>query len=150
MTLKNEWNYVCKDASKFRSIRGAGGIIRKDGKYLLVFSKRFKKWSFPKGTREENVDEEKASKGYEKQSCINIAKREIEEESGLVVDIPIDSNYWFGLYAVYFFLIDTDYEQHEVVDVKEIGKTGWFTVEEIRELKVNYDIKKFIQNHHGL
>jgi 8-oxo-dGTP diphosphatase len=52
-------------------VRAAGGIVRRDGRVLLVHRPKYDDWTFPKG---------KAEGGESDEEC---ALREVEEETGL-------------------------------------------------------------------
>ncbi len=52
-------------------VRAAGGVVRRDGRVLLVHRPRYDDWTFPKG---------KADDGETDEDC---ALREVEEETGL-------------------------------------------------------------------
>ena len=52
-------------------IRAAGGVVRRDGRVLLIHRPRYDDWTFPKG---------KAEDGESDEDC---ALREVEEETGL-------------------------------------------------------------------
>lgn len=58
---------------QFRSIKAAGGVVIKDGKFLMIFRLGF--WDLPKG---------KFDSGETSQMC---AVREVQEECGVIVKI---------------------------------------------------------------
>lgn len=107
-----------------------GGIIEKDGKYLLVQEAKKKckyKWNFPAGHLEEN------------ESIIEGAKREIYEECGCEVELN-------GLLKIGNFVVNDDnvilfafkakllndsinFNSLEILDVK------WFSYDEIINMK---------------
>lgn len=107
-----------------------GGIIEKDGKYLLVQEAKEKcrgKWNFPAGHLENN------------ESLIEGAKREIFEECGCSVEITgilklgnfVLSDDNVALFAFKTDLLDDsiNYNTQEILAVK------WFTYDEILEMK---------------
>lgn len=107
-----------------------GGIIEKDGKYLLVQEAKEKcrgKWNFPAGHLENN------------ESLIDGAKREIFEECGCSVEITgilklgnfVLNNDNVVLFAFKTNLLNDsiNYNKQEILDVK------WFTYEEILKMK---------------
>ena len=59
--------------SKYKVVKAAGGLVRKNGKILMIY--RLKKWDLPKGKLEKN---ESAEDG---------ALREVEEECGIKVKL---------------------------------------------------------------
>ena len=63
--------------NKFKIVKAAGGLIRKKGKFLMIY--RLKKWDLPKGKRDK-VD------GI-KESYQQTAIREVEEECNVSVKI---------------------------------------------------------------
>ncbi len=63
-------NYLKK---RFTVVKAAGGLVEKDGKILMIY--RLKKWDLPKG---------KLEKG---ELPIDGAKREVEEECNIVVEV---------------------------------------------------------------
>lgn len=108
----------------------AGGIIEKDGKFLLVKEKQKiceGKWNIPAGA----VDEE--------ETVIEAAKREIFEETGCNVKIngilEIVNKHMENIDLVCFFfnteLIDENikYDGVEITDIK------WFSYEEMLQMK---------------
>jgi 8-oxo-dGTP diphosphatase len=54
-----------------RVVRAAGGVVRREGRVLLVHRPKYDDWTFPKG---------KNKKGESDEDC---ALREVEEETGL-------------------------------------------------------------------
>lgn len=59
--------------SRFKVIKAGGGIVEKNGKYLMIYRKR--KWDLPKGKLEK------------KESIPECARREVEEETGVKVKL---------------------------------------------------------------
>lgn len=59
--------------TRFKVVEAGGGIVEKDGKYLMILRK--KKWDLPKGKKEK------------KESIEECAKREVEEETGVQVQL---------------------------------------------------------------
>ncbi|MBQ9318916.1 MAG: NUDIX domain-containing protein [Bacilli bacterium] len=107
-----------------------GGIIEKNGKYLLVQEAKEKchgKWNIPAGHLENN------------ESLIEGAKREIYEECGCSVEITgilklgnfVLSDDNVALFAFKTDLLDDsiNYNTQEILAVK------WFTYDEILEMK---------------
>ena len=107
-----------------------GGILEKDGKYLLVQENKKickGKWNIPAGGLEEN------------ESLIEGAKREIYEETGYKVEITgileIVNEILEGVNVVCFFfdtkIIDKNIKEAD----EEISNVKWFTYEEILNMK---------------
>ena len=107
-----------------------GGLLEKDGKFLLVQENQKKckgKWNIPAG----GLDE--------KESLIDGAKREIFEETGCKVEITgvleIINEVLEGVNVV-LFIFDTKIVSEKIkVDGKEIENVKWFTYEEILNMK---------------
>ena len=108
----------------------AGGIIEKDGKYLLVQETQEKcqgKWNIPAG----GVDDG--------ENVIDAAKREVFEETGCKVEITgileiINKN--LEDIDVIIFIFDTKLiEENIQIDGVEISDVKWFSYEEILNMK---------------
>ena len=122
-----------------------GGIVEKDGKYLLVQEakkKCYKKWNFPAGHLDFNESLEQG------------ALREIKEETGCDVELDgicyianrILEDDLFIMIAFNAKLVKEDikFDKEEILDVK------WFSYDEIvnkmdNELRGNY-VKKAVIN----
>ena len=109
-----------------------GGIIEKDGKFLLVQENKEKckgKWNIPAGglKADENILE-----------CV---KRELFEETGCKVKITglieILNGVYEGINVVSFFFDTKLIEENISVDGKEISNANWFSYEEIINMKDN-------------
>ena len=107
-----------------------GGVIEKDGKFLLVQENQKAckdKWNIPAGGLEEN------------ESLIEGAKREIYEETGCKVEITgileIVNKILEDKNAVCFFFDTKIISENIKVDGKEIANVQWFTYEEILNMK---------------
>lgn len=108
----------------------AGGIVKKDNKYLLVQETKEickGKWNIPAGRVEDG------------ESVIEAAKREVFEETGCKVNITgvieIKQREFNGI-DVFVFLFDTELiDENITVDGKEISSVKWFTYEEIFNMK---------------
>ena len=107
-----------------------GGIIEKDGKYLLVQEQKEVckgKWNIPSGGLEGN------------ESVMDTAKREIFEESGCKVELTGVIDIINGIYEgvnVLAFVFDTKIiEDNIVANGKEISNVKWFTFDEIKKMK---------------
>ena len=86
--------------TRFKVVQAGGGIVEKDGKYLMIFRK--KKWDLPKGKREK------------KESIEACAIREVQEETNVKVKIgPKITSIWHT------------YMQNEKYILK---KTHWFAM----------------------
>lgn len=108
----------------------AGGIIKKDNKYLLVqeIQEICKgKWNIPAGVVDDN------------ENVCEAAKREMFEETGCKVKITgiieIINKVLEGRDIV-LFIFDTELiDENIIVDGKEISSVKWFTYEEILNMK---------------
>ncbi len=119
-------NYI---KSKFKVVKAAGGIVEKEGKFLLIY--RRKVWDFPKG---------KLDKGETIETC---AVREVEEETGVKVklDKKIDAvwhtyidrkkyilkkTYWYAMHC-------TNDKKMAPQKSEGIKKAEWMSIEEVRK-----------------
>ena len=108
----------------------AGGIIKKDNKFLLVQENKEKcigQWNVPAGKLEEN------------ETLIECAKREIYEETGCEVEITglleIINEVLEGVNVI-VFLFDTKLINENIkVDEKEISNVKWFSYEDILNMR---------------
>ena len=72
---RDEWAPGMEAAGEDGVIRACGGVIERDGRVVAVHRPKYDDWSLPKG---------KAHRGESDEDC---ALREIEEETGLRVDL---------------------------------------------------------------
>lgn len=107
-----------------------GGILEKNGKFLLVEENKKKcrgKWNVPAGGLVEN------------ESLIEGAKREIYEETGCKVEITgileIINMILEGINVVCFLFDTKIIEKNIKADGEEISSVKWFTYEEIMNMK---------------
>ena len=107
-----------------------GGIIEKDGKFLLVQEAKEKcygKWNFPAGHLEND------------ETILDGAKREIFEECGCKVEINgvlKIGNVIIGNKNIVLLAFSTDLINENIsFDKNEILDTKWFTYEEILNMK---------------
>jgi len=123
------------DEKKFKR---AGLILKYDGKFLLVYGRTSKKWSFPKGKKNDN------------ETSIECAIREFEEETGILLTLEDirKINFYFRTSHCVYYLLDLDY----FIDIKkntkynfEISKVRYMTIEDIKKNQdiLNYDLKTF-------
>jgi len=130
------------DESKFKR---AGLILKHDNKFLLVYGRNSKKWSFPKGKKNNN------------ETSINCAIREFEEETGilLTLDDIKKITFFFRTSHCVYYLLDLDY----FIDIKktskynlEISKVRYMTIDDIKnhQEQLNYDLKTFCNNFYHL
>lgn len=108
----------------------AGGILEKDGKFLLVQENQKiceGKWNVPAGGLDEN------------ESLMEGAKREIYEETGCKVEITgileIVNGILEGVNVVCFFFDTKIIAESIKADGEEISNVKWFTYEEILNMK---------------
>lgn len=107
-----------------------GGILEKDGKFLLVQENKTickGKWNLPAGGLDRN------------ESLIEGAKREIYEETGCEVEITgileIVNEILEGMNIVCFFFDTKIISENIKADGEEISNVKWFTYEEIINMK---------------
>ena len=107
-----------------------GGVLEKDGKYLLVQEaqeKCYGKWNLPAGQLDPN------------ETIIEAAKREIKEESGLDVELTgvcqignrklEDDVFVSVIFSTKVLGGDIKFDPNEILDVK------WFSYEELLSMK---------------
>ena len=107
-----------------------GGILEKDGKYLLVQENKETckgKWNVPAGGLDDN------------ESLIEGAKREIFEETGSKVEITgvisIVNEILEEINVVCFFFDTKIIEENIHADGNEISNVKWFSYDEILSMK---------------
>lgn len=108
----------------------AGGLIEKDGKYLLVQETKEKcrgKWNIPAGGVDDN------------ENVIEAAKREVFEETGCRVKITgilEIVNKSLENVDLLLFVFDTELIEENIrADGEEISDVKWFSYEEILKRK---------------
>lgn len=123
------------DEDKFKR---AGLILKYDDKFLLVYGRTSKKWSFPKGKKNDN------------EMSIQCAIREFEEETGILLTLEDIENitFYFRTSHCVYYLLDIDYFINVKKNTKynyEISKVRYMTIEEIKKNQnlLNYDLKTF-------
>ena len=116
-----------------------GGVLEKDGKYLLVQEaqeKCYGKWNLPAGHLDPN------------ETIFEAAKREIKEESGLGVELTgvcqignkklEDDLFVSVIFSTKVLGGDIKFDPDEILDVK------WFSYEELMSMKAQLRSEKFI------
>lgn len=103
---------MAKRTKKQGTVRefSAGGVVSKNGKWLIIRPAGTKRWQFPKG----KIDKDESSKGT--------ALREVEEEGGVKVEIIEkigDSQYFFVLKGKKIFKTVTFYLMEHLGDTKK-------------------------------
>lgn len=138
----NELNFYSKSIDKaidkikkvFKLIYAAGGLIEKDGKYLLIY--RLKKWDLPKGKLDMGEDPDEA------------AIRECEEECGiseLKITHELNPTYhiykYKGSYAIkktFWYAMTSSFTGQLIPQLEEdIEKVEWFSKEQIQNQVIN-------------
>lgn len=122
---------------KPRQLRVYGCIcISPQNRIALVKGATSGKWSFPKGHMENT------------ETAIGCASRELEEETGIVLDTTNVSSMGYrkftkegGGYFVYNF---NDEPTLIAKNNSEIAECGWFSEEEMRAMPCNKDINSFL------
>lgn len=115
--------------SKFKVIKAAGGVVEKEGKYLLIYRK--KKWDLPKG---------KLDKGETLKKC---AVREVEEETGVKVKIEAEieavwhtyiQNRKYIMKKTHWYAMKCTSDKKMSPQANEgIKKVEWMDLEEVRK-----------------
>ena len=116
-----------------------GGVLEKDGKYLLVQEaqeKCYGKWNLPAGHLDPN------------ETIFEAVKREIKEESGLDVELTgvcqignkklEDDLFVSVIFSTKVLGGDIKFDPDEILDVK------WFSYEELLSTKAQLRSEKFI------
>jgi len=103
---------VAKGTKKQGTVRefSAGGVVFKNGKWLIIKPTGTKRWQFPKG----KIDKNESSK--------DTALREVEEEGGVKIEIIEkigDSQYFFVLKGKKIFKTVTFYLMKYLGDTKK-------------------------------
>jgi 8-oxo-dGTP pyrophosphatase MutT (NUDIX family) len=108
--------------------------ISPNNRILLVKGRQGQVWSFPKGHREK-CD----------RTSLACALRELKEETGIAMnnDYIACKRYKAGEY--YIYQVPEEYRTFPQ-DSNEIEQAGWFTFEEMCELKKNIDASLFCQH----
>lgn len=118
-----------------------GGIIEKDGKYLLVQEAKENcrgKWNLPAGSLEPN------------ESIFEGAKREIFEETGCKVDLTgllqISNRVFEDKIFVGFMFSAKLINEHIDFNTNEILNVKWFTYDELIKMKEDLRLYYWITN----
>ena len=116
-------------------LRAAGGIVRRDGRVLLVHRPKYDDWAFPKGKLERGETWETA------------ALREVEEETALRCTLgpPAGTTRYpvrEGLKQVRYFLLECDGEPQAQ---NEIDEVRWVPPDEAHQL-LSYDYDRELLN----
>lgn len=114
-----------------------GGIIEKNGKYLLVQEKKedcYGKWNFPSGHLEPP------------ESLINGAIREIKEETGYNVEITDISLIGNDDIVIIIIFSGNLLNKENMYNKKEISNIKWFSYEEILQMEDNLRFPTLIKN----
>lgn len=108
--------------------------ISPNNRILLVKGRKGQVWSFPKGHRERSD-----------KTSLACALRELKEETGISLhrDYISYKKYKAGEYFIYS--VPEEYRTFPQ-DTYEIEDAGWFTYEEMCELKKNIDVSLFCQH----
>lgn len=130
----------------FKFIYAAGGLIKKDDKYLFIY--RLKRWDLPKG---------KFEMGETPEEC---AIRECEEECGItqlsvVNQLPNTLHIYnykdgYALKHTFWFAMNTNHMGELVPQTEEnIERVEWYGIEDIKQivLKNSYPAIHDVVNH---
>ena len=131
--------------AEFEFIVAAGGLVKKNHNYLLIY--RNGKWDLPKGKLEDNED------------VVECAKREVKEECGIkdliIVQKLIQTYHTYSingkmmLKETHWYLMNSSYSGEFVPQIEEgIEKVEWRSEDDIPELMKNSfsSIKKVIDS----
>ena len=115
--------------SKFKVVEAGGGVVQKNGKFLMIFRK--KKWDLPKG---------KKDRGERIEKC---AIREVREETGVVANVDwkitaiwhtymqnqkyiLKKTHWYAMTSI----DDSNMKPQKGEGIKEVK---WMKMEEMQE-----------------
>jgi 8-oxo-dGTP pyrophosphatase MutT (NUDIX family) len=101
-------------------------------KYLLVQGRSSGKWSFPKGHP------------YENETPLECARRELYEETGLNVPVNYSDSYQLSTGVYYLYNVRSEI-LCETLDPNEIINISWFSVSQMKKIKVNIDVNTFLR-----
>ena len=104
--------------SKFKVVKAAGGLVRKKGKFLMIY--RLKKWDLPKGKKES------------KESVEAAAIREIEEECNIKVKLGVR--------------VCTTWHTYTMNKRAMLKKTRWYLMELVDDSKMRPEITEDIED----
>lgn len=105
--------------------------ITPEKKILLVRGRETGKWSFPKGHIEGS------------ETSYECALRETFEETGII--LPMERGiHTRKLYAGEYFIYRMDEVPTRPNDTSEIMEVGWFSIDELQNLRYNVDIVCFL------
>ena len=125
-------------------INRAGGIIinsNLDSVLMILNRDSYKdgsnKWGFPKGHLDYG------------ESFDHCAKREIREETGLILPIELFNNNFIKIHNTIYFII---YLKHQVDDFNppdksEVYEVKWMNFKNVHKYNMNRDIRKFINKN---
>lgn len=121
-------------------IVSAGGIVHCNGHVLLIRSPNREYFTWPKG---------RVEKG---ESLEDAALREVEEETGIEVEIEFFSLSWKGKHkTVHYYMMKPCGTSHKLPDPKEIKNVRWIFVgsayrylKGMRDLAVLYTVMDFL------
>lgn len=134
---------ICVEEKKVRGKRiknrSFGGIIcyKSDGpmEYIIVKGRHSGIWSLPKGH------------GYDTETELESAKREIYEETGIQLEInPIRRCRMKGD-VYYTFVLKERLERISALDTFEVEETRWVTMEEMTKMKVNSGLRELLRKN---
>lgn len=105
-------------------------IINELGEVLLVYGRRSNKWSFPKGHCKE------------RETDLECAKRELLEETGVVIDTPYTS--YHKLKGGSYFVFPVSGEINiKTTDFREIQSVKWWPLNALPITDSNVDVSIF-------
>lgn len=122
----------------------AGLIVVSKGKFIIVYGKNSKKWSFPKGQR---MNEQEIS--------LKCALREFEEETGIFLTNEEQNNikFLFRTSHCVYYICQIDYElefQKHRKNNLEISKVISASKNELLKMdNLNYDLRLFCKYFQG-
>jgi 8-oxo-dGTP pyrophosphatase MutT (NUDIX family) len=125
--------YIPRDKKVFGCI-----CITKENTVLLVKGRKTHKWSFPKGHMK-----------HTDRTNLECALRELQEETGVILDESPITYKKYSAAGYYIFDINEEYTVYPA-DCLEIEDAQWVPIEEIASLNKNVDLSMFCNHIHRL
>jgi len=91
-------------------------------------------WSFPKGKKKQN------------ETNLNGARRELFEETGIIVNGKPEKTFLCQKNKYYIFPIDSKifYTRDFSIPTQEISCVAWKTIDQLKKIKCNSDLKMYV------
>ena len=114
----------------FKYIHAAGGLIRRDDRYLFIY--RMGTWDLPKGKLEKNEDPRDAAIRECEEEC-GISELSISRELNPTYHMYEHKKHGYALKKTFWYLMTSSYTGELVPQTEElIEKAEWLTTEQIK------------------